>query len=184
MKNETTTIQKQLRKVMLTADPGTHTIRCKQTTFTLHVPELPHWREERARKIADSTPLRHTPRPLMSETAKAIQLYGSESEAARRIREQLDTQGPDLDPTVAKRARKMADTMEAGHLVIKSTDTHKVWDSKAAARVKRTFEKLETRDAEIAAVLGIGKPFRSELYTLTPDHLDTLRSKGYNLHII
>lgn len=50
-----------------------------------------------------------------TDHAKAMQLYGSEEQAASEIRRQLATMGADVDPAVRKRAEKLADLMEQGH---------------------------------------------------------------------
>ena len=155
-------IQDQISQMFLTAPEGKQTFQHGRAHFTICVPGVQKYREQYAKWV--KRPTRHqTPPPFRSDISKALELYGSEVEAAKRIREHLAIQGGDGDPAVTKRAARFASTMEQGHPIWKKGNT------------------FATTSEVLANALTLSKRFNERQYTLTAEHVETLKQRGYNL---
>ena len=82
-------------------------------------------------KAKFNPPKKETPNRIMNAHDQAIDLYKTEHIAIAAIRRQIDRLGNDIDPNVKKRAEKLAQTLEQGHMVWTRNQTSRRWDCKA-----------------------------------------------------
>lgn len=135
------------------------------TTFTLY-PIVGR------RRVAPPTP--ETPDRINHDHAQAMQLYGSELEAAAVIRRQLSTLGSDCDPVVRRRAETLAERMERGHKLRPVYESSYDW---------RTRKTTYTKPRKIVSYKVVGEWSKGILgkIELTEGGVNSLRKKGFNI---
>jgi len=109
--------------------------------------------------------------------AEALHLYGTEQNAARIIRRQVEDMGDDLDPAVAKRALSLVAELERGHTFHRAT-------RREINKTTRRWEDVTTPDwattsKTLAINQALGRTEDAWSHTVTSEELDKLRALGF-----
>lgn len=172
-------ITEELRKLAALPHGTISRVNLGGTSYTIHGGDG---------KAKFNPPKKETPNRSMNAHDQAIDLYKTEHIALAAIRRQIDQLGDDIDPNVKKRAEKLAQTLEQGHMVWTRNQTSRRWDSKAKHWIEEdtvvNYVKGDTAE-RMARHLGRsvqGRAWEPEL-TLTDEELTKLQ-KTFIIHII